>query len=280
MPRVAPYYLNKSGEKINLTAKQRAEYQKTSGDILDKEIKKLLNSNSYQNMSDVKKKDVIKNIVDYSYNIAQSEVLGVEISQNIQKAYEYSKVGNLSDYYLFKNTVDTTNADTKKNSITTFLLNSKLGDKELAYLYSNYYSSEDELQEIMTLKIPIKEFIKYNSQEFESDYNENTGKAISNSRKQKVIRFVNSLNLSIPQKAILIKKSYNSYDDYNKQIVNYVNNQSLSKYEKASLLKNIGFDEYDSYIINEVNSKKVSRTEKEKILESMGFKIINGKVYY
>lgn len=280
MPRVAPYYLNKSGEKINLTAKQRAEYQKTSGDILDKEIKKLLNSNSYQNMSDAKKKDVIKNIVDYSYNIAQSEVLGVEISQNIQKAYEYSKVGNLSDYYLFKNTVDTTNADTKKNSITTFLLNSKLGDKELAYLYSNYYSSEDELQEIMTLKIPIKEFIKYNSQEFESDYNENTGKAISNSRKQKVIRFVNSLNLSIPQKAILIKKSYNSYDDYNKQIVNYVNNQSLSKYEKASLLKNIGFDEYDSYIINEVNSKKVSRTEKEKILESMGFKIINGKVYY
>lgn len=280
MPRVAPYYLNKSGEKINLTAEQRAEYQKTSGDILEKEIKKLLNSNNYQDMSDAKKKDVIKNIVDYSYNIAQNEVLGAEISQNIQKAYEYSKIGNLSDYYLFKNTVDTTNADTKKNSITTFLLNSKLGDKELAYLYGNYYSSEDELQEIMTLKIPIKEFIKYNSQEFESDYNESTGKAISNSRKRKVIQFVNSLNLSIPQKAILIKKSYNSYNDYNKQIVNYVNNQSLSKYEKASLLKNIGFDEYDSYIINEVNSKKISRTEKERILESMGFKIINGKVYY
>ena len=280
MPRVAPYYLNKSGEKINLTAKQRAEYQKTSGNILEKEIKKLLSSSDYQDMSDAKKKDVIKNIVDYSYNIAQNEVLGVEISQSVQKAYEYSKIGNLSDYYLFKNTVDTTNADTKKNSITTFLLDSKLGDEELAYLYGNYYSSEDELQEIMTLKIPIKEFIKYNSQEFESDYNENTGKAISNSRKRKVIQFVNSLNLSIPQKAILIKKSYNSYDDHNKQIVNYVNNQSLSKYEKASLLKNIGFDEYDSYIINEVNSKKISRTEKERILESMGFEIINGKVYY
>lgn len=280
MPRVAPYYLNKSGEKINLTAEQRAEYQKTSGNILEKEIKKLLSSSDYQDMSDAKKKDVIKNIVDYSYNIAQNEVLGVEISQSVQKAYEYSKIGNLSDYYLFKNTVDITNADTKKNSITTFLLNSKLGDKELAYLYGNYYSNEDELQEIMTLKIPIKEFIKYNSQEFESDYNENTGKAISNSRKRKVIQFVNSLNLSIPQKAILIKKSYNSYDDYNKQIVNYVNNQSLSKYEKASLLKNIGFDEYDSYIINEVNSKKISRTEKERILENMGFKIINGKVYY
>ena len=280
MPRVAPYYLNKSGEKINLTAEQRAEYQKTSGNILEKEIKKLLSSIDYQDMSDAKKKDVIKNIVDYSYNIAQNEVLGVEISQSVQKAYEYSKIGNLSDYYLFKNNIDTTNADTKKNSITTFLLDSKLGDEELAYLYSNYYSSEDELQEIMTLKIPIKEFIKYNSQEFESDYNENTGKAISNSRKRKVIQFVNSLNLSIPQKAILIKKSYNSYDDYNKQIVNYVNNQSLSKYEKASLLKNIGFDEYDSYIINEVNSKKISRTEKERILESMGFKIINGKVYY
>lgn len=280
MPRVAPYYINKEGKKTNLSSSERAEYQKTSGDIIEREIENLLNDDNYKAMSDEKKAEVINDIVNYSYNIAQSDVLGMDLSTTYQKAYNYSKIGDISDYYSFKNSIDDTNKDTKKASITNYLLNSNLKDRELAFLYSNYYSSEEELQEIMTLKIPVKEFIKYNSQEFESDYNENTGKAISNSRKQKVIRFVNSLNLSIPQKAILIKKSYNSYDDYNKQIVNYVNNQSLSKYEKASLLKNIGFDEYDSYIINEVNSKKVSRTEKEKILESMGFKIINGKVYY
>lgn len=280
MPRVAPYYINKEGKKTNLSSSERAEYQKTSGDIIEREIENLLNDDNYKAMSDEKKAEVINDIVNYSYNIAQSDVLGMDLSTTYQKAYNYSKIGDISDYYSFKNSIDDTNKDTKKASITNYLLNSNLKDRELAFLYSNYYSSEEELQEIMTLKIPVKEFIKYNSQEFESDYNENTGKAISNSRKRKLIQFVNSLNLSIPQKAILIKKAYNSYDDYNSQIVSYVNKQNVSKYEKAKLLKSIGFDNYNSYLVNEVNSRNISRMTKEKILKDMGFKIINGKVYY
>ena len=67
----------------------------------------------------------------------------------------------------------------------------------------------------------IKEFIKYNSQEFTTDYYSN-GKEIPNSRKNKVIKYVNSLNLSIPQKALLIKMEYNSYKKYDKQIAEYI----------------------------------------------------------
>ena len=279
MPRVAPYYINKDGEKITLNSSQRAQYQKASGNIIEKEIEKLLNNSQYNKMSDEKKSEVISDIVNYSYNVAQKEVLGTELSDTYQKVYAYSKIGDVSDYYAFRISIDDTDNDTKKESITNYLLNSTLSDKELAALYGSYYSSEETLEDMMTLNIPIKEYIKLDSQEFTTDYDSN-GKAITNSKKNKIINYVNSLNLSIPQKAILIKSQYSSYDSYDKQIVNYVNSQNLSKFDKATLLKSIGFDDYNSYIVEEVNSRNISAKEKEEILDDLGFRIVNGRVYW
>ncbi len=279
MPRVAPYYINRDGEKITLNSSQRAQYQKASGNIIEKEIEKLLNNSQYNKMSDEKKSEVISDIVNYSYNVAQKEVLGTELSDTYQKVYAYSKIGDVSDYYAFRNSIDDTDNDTKKESITNYLLNSTLSDKELAALYGSYYSSEETLEDMMTLNIPIKEYIKLDSQEFTTDYDRN-GKAITNSKKNKIINYVNSLNLSIPQKAILIKSQYSSYDSYDKQIVNYVNSQNLSKFDKATLLKSIGFDDYNSYIVEEVNSRNISAKEKEEILDDLGFRIVNGRVYW
>lgn len=279
MPRVAPYYINKNGEKITLNSSQRAKYQKTSGNIIETEVENLLSNSEYQKLSDEKKSDVISDIVNYSYNVAQKEVLGTELSDTYQKVYEYSKIGDISDYYSFRNSVDDTNQETKKESIANYLLNSTLSDKELASLYGSYYSSEETLEDMMTLKIPIKEFIKFDSQEFTTDYDSN-GRAITNSKKNKLIRYVNSLNLSIAQKAILIKSEYSSYDDYDRQIVSYVNSQNLSKFDKAVLLKSIGFDDFNRYIVEEVNSRNISAKEKAEILEELGFRIVNGRVYW
>ena len=68
-------------------------------------------------------------------------------------------------------------------------------------------------------------------------------------RKTEVIKYINSLDLTIPQKAMLIKMNYSSYNDYNSQIINYI------------------------------NSQKLSMSEKQEILEQLGFKVRNGKVY-
>lgn len=278
MPRVAPYYINKDGEKITLDSSQRATYQKTSGSIIEEEIQRLLDNSEYKKLTDEDKASVIGDIVNYSYNIAQKEVLGTEISQTYQKAYEYSQIGDVSDYYTFTNSIDDSSAETKRNSIIRFLIASNLSDKEIATLYGKYYSSEEKLNDIITLRIPIKEYIKLDSQEFTTDYK--NGKAVTNSKKSKLINYVNSLNLSIPQKAYLIKSQYSSYDDYNGEIINYINNQNLTKYDKAVMLKNIGFDDYNEYIVNEINSRNISTKEKIEILEDLGFRIIDGRVYW
>ena len=278
MPRVAPYHINKNNEKVILSSQQRTEYQKVSGKIIEDNIQKLLNTIEYKNMSNITKAEVISEIVNYSYNIAQKEILGTELSDKYQKAYEYSQIGDISDYYSFKASIDDTNKDTKKESISNYLINSNLKNNQIAYLYGGYYSSEKTLNSLLNANVPIKEFIKFNSQEFTTNYYDN-GKAITNSRKNKVIKYINSLNLSIPQKAILIKMEYNSYDNYNSQIVNYINKMNYSKFEKASLLKSFGFDNYDKYLVSYINNMNLSKEEKTDMLEELGFTIRNGRVY-
>lgn len=278
MPRVAPYYINQKGEKVMMTGKDRVEYQKISGEIIEDNIKKLINNASYSSMSDSDKANVVKDIVNYSYNIAKKDVLGLELSNTYQKAYEYSEIGDIGDYYTFKESIDNTDKDTKKESITNYLINCNLKDNQIALLYGSYYSSEAVLNSLINANIPIKEFIKFNSQEFTTDYYDN-GKAITNSRKNKVINYVNNLNLTIPQKAMLIKLEYSSYTGYDNQIVNYINNMKYSKFEKASILKSFGFDNYDKYLIDYVNKMSKTKEEKAEILEELGFKVRNGKVY-
>ena len=124
----------------------------------------------------------------------------------------------------------------------------------------------------------MKEFIKLNSQEFKNDYN-SAGKAIKNSAKNKVINYVNNLQLSVPQKALLIKSKYNSYNSYNNQIVDYVKSQKIDFLDKARILKMVGFTSFDKEIINNVNQRSLSVAEKTKILEDMGFKVRDGRVY-
>lgn len=281
MPRVPDYkYKDKDGNEVALNSSQRAEFLKISGNIIEENVGNLLNNSDYEKLNDSDKSNLIKSIVDFSYNKAREEVLNIPMSKEYNKINEYLDTGgDVADYYAFRNSIDDTDNDTKKESITNYLLNSTLSDKELASLYGSYYSSEEALNTMMTLKIPIKEFIKLDSQEFTTDYDSN-GKAITNSKKNKIINYVNSLNLSIPQKAILIKSQYSSYDSYNKQIVSYVNSQNLSKFDKATLLKSIGFDDYNSYIVEEVNSRNISMKEKEEILDDLGFRIVNGRVYW
>ena len=279
MPRVAPYYINQNGNKIILSSKQKSEYQKISGEIIDDGIEQLLDSEIYQQMNDKDKSAVISNLVNYSYNIARKDVLDIELPSTCQKAYEFEELGGeVVDFYLFKESIDDTNKDTKRQSIKDFLINSDLNDTLIASLYGNYYSSMEQLSSIIDANIPIKEFIKYDSQEFTSDYN-SKGQVISNSRKNKVINYINSLNLSIPQKAMLIKMEYSSFDSYDKQIVNYINNMNYTKFEKAVILKRFGFDNYNSYLINYVNSQNMTVAEKTIILEELGFTVRNGKVY-
>lgn len=207
MPRVAPYYINKNGEKTIMTSQQRAEYQKIAGGIIESNIKKMINDSKYINLSDVEKAEMINKIVNYSYNKARKDVLGMEMSDTYNKINSYTNDGgNVSDYYLNKDEIDYSYQYPEKyktiKQITTY-------DKYLTY--------QNEISNI-------------------KDRYENT-----NQRKNAVVDYVNSLELSIPQKAMLIRMNYSSFNSYDNQIIEYINSQDLTIKEKEDILSKLGF---------------------------------------
>lgn len=280
LPRVAPYYVNSDGEKIILSSKQREKFQKKSGQLLEQGLDNMMKNNTYINASDEDKAEMINGLVNYSYNIAQHEVVGTELSQTYEKAYNFANNGgNIENYYIYKYSVK----DMDSNEKEKYLYNSDFSDDQKTLLYENItlsdFTDESKYLNYKTAKqlgVDINNWLNYSSQEFKSDIAP-TGKTVSGSRKKKLISFVNSLNLTIPQKASLIKMSYSSYDSYDKQIMNEVNSLNISFIDKAKMVKTLGFDEYDKSIINYVDKNYSNMSEKTNILKDLGFTVYTYK---
>lgn len=90
MPRSAPNDLsmtitNKKGEKkkkeLSLDNKDKSEFLKISGGIIDDNVKKLKDNKYYKKLDDDEKALVIKEIVDYSYNKAKADLLDIDMSE-------------------------------------------------------------------------------------------------------------------------------------------------------------------------------------------------------
>lgn len=205
MPRVVSYNVKGNGEK--LTSEEKAEYQKISGRIIEDNVQLLLKDNSYKEMNDTEKTEVINKIINYSYNKAREEVLNIEMSNEYNKINSYvDDGGNVADYYLNKKEIDYSYSNPGKYKTITQITS-----------YNDYLSYKENID-------TIKEKFTNSSQ-----------------RKVAVIKYVNSLDLTIPQKAMLIKMNYTSYSNYNNQIINYINEQDISIDEKKEILEELGF---------------------------------------
>lgn len=73
------------------------------------------------------------------------------------------------------------------------------------------------------------------------DYDNEIKKIKENSTNKKtaIINYVNSLELSIPQKAMLIKMNYSSFDNYDGEIRKYIDSKNLTNKEKKELYKDL-----------------------------------------
>lgn len=68
------------------------------------------------------------------------------------------------------------------------------------------------------------------------------GKTISGSRKTKVVRYINNLDIEKGAKLILFKSQYKSDDTYNTQIVEYLKGKkNITRAEKETILTELGF---------------------------------------
>lgn len=126
----------------------------------------------------------------------------------------------------------------KKNNIINAITNTGLTGEQQAYLYKKYYKT-DAIDTILDAGIGVDTYFDYVQQTFEADYNSN-GKVISGSKKSKVISYVNNYDLSIAQKAILIKSTNTfKFNDYNNEIVNYIDSLNIPYKDKVYIFKKL-----------------------------------------
>lgn len=173
-----------------------------------------------------------------------------------QKAYLYSKYYS-SDETLEKVTNSGISFDNylnyEKDSLSLesteekveYLYNSKMTDDAKTVIYETSvltgFDNEDKYKDYKTAKaagIDINSWLSYKKQEFVAD-KDSSGKSISGSRKDKIFNYINSLSLSIPQKAILFRQEYPSDDTYNNQIVNYVGSLNISYEDKVNIFEEL-----------------------------------------
>lgn len=225
----------------SLTKKQK--YKKVQN--VQKEINRL----AEEGIKDYKVKDLksnygkIANKEYYKNNKNEWSVIKDEESADLNSMRMTSNEKN--NYFIAKNKISNIkqqdiDSKIKKSKISDIVLKTNLSDEKMAYLYGKYYSKEETLDIIQDAGISIKEFIKFDSQDIESDYYAN-GKAVPNSKKKKTIAYINSLNLSAIQKAMLIRMEYSSFTSYDRQIIQYVNNQKLNSEDKKAIYEKLGF---------------------------------------
>ena len=166
-----------------------------------------------------------------------------------KRAIQVSNISNKEKYKRVQEIQSQIN-DLAKNALSDYK-KVKLTDNYATVNDIHYYKNTDNewtkikstdkgLNLAIDAKINMNEYIKYKNTEFKADKDKN-GKTITDSRKKKIINYVNALKLSIPEKAIIIKMEYSSYDKYDKEIINYINRLSISQSDKTEILEYLGF---------------------------------------
>lgn len=242
-------YLNAIKTEMNELYKEKREIQ--NSDLPDSE--KYNQVRDIQDQINNMAKEAINNYENVSISSSYASVNdkeyynknGIWTKVNADESTDLNSLGMTTrqkeEYFNLKNsisTIDNSESENKKSEIATAVMNANLTDEQKAYVYGKSYSSDETLSMVVNGGINFNEYLKYAAQTITAD-KDSDGKSISGSRKDKVISAINSLNLDIPQKAMLIRKEYSSFRDYNNDIVRYVNGLDIDYQTKVDILSEL-----------------------------------------
>ena len=207
--------------KINgeyLSAEEYVEYAKKRGSESLENVRELINSSAYKNMSDADKADAIKAAYDYADDIAKQYVRrGAKISSWVEKA---TASGNPSQYIadtIIMRAADTdgngsfSNAEKVRGLIDGGYSGGKLVEKVREYMTTDNGNCKfgDMLERAQSVKVP--DTVTLNVYEFYNKANSKdaSGNTVSGLKKERVQQYIDSLNsLTAEQKDALYYSLY------------------------------------------------------------------------
>lgn len=230
LPNIPYGYFDYKGEKYKMSDEEYTQFKETYGQTAYDTLEQLMETRAYKNASADEKADMVKKVYDYAKDVARQEYL-----DGIGEEYT-NATKNGRDYY-------------KENPIAGAVANDMTPDE---YSYSTNYPGKYAVSQAVG---GYEKYQSYTSHinKISADKDAN-GKTVENSRKQKVVKYINNLDASYGEKIILYVSEYPTKENrekYGKDIVEYLNGR-----------------------------KDISRDEMIRILEELGFTVKNGKVSY
>lgn len=257
---VLPDSINKeitiNKQKYTMTSGEYSKYKKQYGENSYKLLNSLVTANGYKKMSDEEKRVAISKIYSYAteqikVDYAKQNGLEYEQSTLTQVTNAIKKVsGNTSNYFEFIAKTQELDKDIEK--IKT-LANSNYDENTKKAIYENSLGKRDNKFNIMketftTNGLNTTKYLKYKSQEFESDKTDDgtlNGKTVNGSKKKKVWNYIEQMDITYTQKLLLYGLEYTPSNREQTQIVNYINSLPKTQQEKLEMLSKFqGFTIY------------------------------------
>lgn len=234
----------------NLSDKEKNQYQKTYGKIVSDNIEKLTNNNNYKDLTDKQKTKAIKYVYEYATDKAKENYFSnTDVEYERSSSWSEDSGVSLSDYAIFKSSIDSTDSDTKFQSTIDSIKKYQGNDTQKAYLYTSVYpTSENTIKNIVNSKLSFNSYL---------DFKERT-RGI-NKKKDTLIEISKTKNLTTTQKLLLT----------------YLSGYTINNGDYVGISKN----EARQTVFNYVNKLKISIDEKREILDKAGYTILkNGNI--
>lgn len=262
------YMSNVSSNMSELYTKKREIQNSSVSDEMKKkqlkDVQKQINTlakDALENVEKIKSTSTTATIGDnkyYKYNgewkqLSEEEV---EKNQNISlKTYANYKNQIYNETQSKRKSGELTEQQSlKTNDKIGILLKSNYSDEEKEAIYENYIktnSSSDTLSTYDIMKsanINIDEYLRYEQQDFSSEKQDDgtlTGKTVSGSKKDKIINYLNSMNITGNQRLLLYASNgYSTTRNEKEQLVKYVQQLDLTKEEKLKL-----YDKFSGFTV-------------------------------
>ena len=218
IPNVPYNYVNYNGEKYKMSAEEYTDYKKTYGQTAYDLLDELFRTTTYQNATSKEKADMINDVYDYATDEAKREFLkkeGVDYTNAKKDGADVYKENGIKG--AVDNDMMLEEFDLYIKNPSQYIVSKVVGD------YEAYKTYTSELSDITADK-------------------DASGKTINGSRKEKVINYLNTLDIDYGAKLLLYKSEYNADDTYNYEIIDYLNNrEDISYQEMKTILEGLGF---------------------------------------
>lgn len=198
---------------------------------------------------------------NYRNSIEYANDQGISAKTYLQREIEIAEMSNDKTTYADKDvvyengelvefdTVEYNSQNTKVNHAET-LLNGGYTEDEILFFWQKEYPDDDGFSYIASIGLQPSAYVGYKTQVFKADVDEN-GKSITGTKKEKIMSYINSMNISEPQKLVL-KMSVTDYT------------YSTPEYQR---------------VIDYIVSRPISTKEKIKIFDNLGLKVVGNTVY-